>query len=262
MRLAWQLAAAVVLLGLVAARAETPPNVNLRVALYADDGAAAAGSPQIKALLVLEHGFSLELVSAEDIREGCLDRFDVLIQPGGRGSKQAETLGPEGRAAIRRFVEQGGGYVGICAGAYLASAQYEWSLDLLDAKVIDREHWARGTGDVQLKLTPAGCAMFTDDDGLATIYYGQGPLLAPAGRDEIPDYELLAAYETEIAKNGAPKGVMKGTTAAARAPFGAGRVFCFSPHPEKTSGLEEYLRTAVRWAAGDERPAEAAAGAK
>ena len=52
----------------------------------------------------------------------------------------------------------------------------------------------------------------------------------------IPDYEPLASYETEIhSKGGAQPGVMKGTTAAARGTFGSGRVFCFSPHPEKTN---------------------------
>ena len=44
---------------------------------------------------------------------------------------------------------------------------------------------------------------------------------------------------------------MKGTTAAARGVFGAGRVFCFSPHPEKTPAeTGAMLHQAVRWAAG------------
>jgi len=44
-------------------------------------------------------------------------------------------------------------------------------------------------------------------------------------------------------------GVMKGTTAIARAPFGEGRVICFSPHPEKTAGLEGMITRAINWAA-------------
>ena len=39
--------------------------------------------------------------------------------------------------------------------------------------------------------------------------------MAPAGNDDIPDYEELAIFETEIAEKVAPKGVMRGTTAAA-----------------------------------------------
>jgi hypothetical protein len=50
-------------------------------------------------------------------------------------------------------------------------------------------------------------------------------------------------------KNDAPPGVMKSTTAIARGKYGYGRVVCFSPHPEKTPGLEKFLQWAVRWAA-------------
>ena len=60
----------------------------------------------------------------------------------------------------------------------------------------------------------------------------------------------LASYATEMRKNDAPPGVMKGTTAIARGKFGKGRVVCLSPHPEKTPGGESFLQGAVGWAAG------------
>jgi glutamine amidotransferase-like uncharacterized protein len=221
----------------------------IRVALYADAGAAKTGSPKVKASLPKEEGFELKLVSAEEIRNGALDDVDVLIQPGGSGSKQAYALGEEGRKRIKDFVSNGGGYIGICAGSYLASAYYSWSLNLLDARVVDSEHWARGTGEVTINLTPSGRKALETDKEQCVIYYGQGPLLAPAEKADINDYEQLASYETEIAKRGAPTGVMKGTTAIARAEYGKGRVECFSPHPEKTPGLEPFLQAAVRWAA-------------
>jgi hypothetical protein len=70
-------------------------------------------------------------------------------------------------------------------------------------------------------------------------------LLAPGNRPEIEDYEVIATFETEIADKGAPKGVMKGTTAIAKGNFGNGRVICFSPHPEMTDGLEQLVRIAI-----------------
>ncbi len=221
----------------------------IRVALYADGGASKKGSPKVKESLPKEKGFELQIVTAEEIRGGALDNFNVLIQPGGSGSGQAKALGDEGRERVKEFVAAGGGYIGICAGSYLASASYPWSLNLLDARVVDSEHWARGTGEVQINITPAGKTALGTNEAQCAIYYGQGPLLAPAGKDDINDYEQLASYETEIAKRGAPPGVMKGTTAIARAKFGKGRVECFSPHPEKTPGLEPFLQAAVRWAA-------------
>lgn len=228
---------------------ETDKPSPIRVAIYADAGAAKAGSPKIKESLPKEKGFEWKIVSAEEIRNGVLKDFDVLIQPGGSGGKQARTLGEEGREVVKKFVADGGGYIGICAGSYLASANYPWSLNLMDAKVLDTEHWARGTGEVKIGLTTAGKKALETDHDECPIYYGQGPLLAPAGNDDIEDYEELAKYETEIAKRGAPTGVMKGTTAIARCSYGKGRVQCFSPHPEKTPGLEPFLQAAVRWAA-------------
>ena len=221
----------------------------IRVAIFDDAGGSEKGPPNLERCLPTAEGFHTERVTAADIREGALDRFDVVIHPGGSGSKQAAALEESGRTAERRFVEQGGGFVGICAGSYLASAHYPWSLGLIDARVVDREHWARGTGDVQIALTPAARKVFAADKDEVTIYYGQGPLLAPAEHDDIPDYQLLARYETEIAEKGAPHGVMKGTTAIVRGTFGKGRVFCFSPHPEKTPELDPYVRAAVLWVA-------------
>ena len=131
----------------------------IRVAIYADDGAAT--KPKVGQCLPGKMGFDVQWVSAEDIRGGALDDFDVVIHPGGSGSKQAAALGEDGRKQVRQFVKRGGGFIGICAGAYLASAHYPWSLDLLNARVVDREHWARGGGEVQLRLPPAGQSAFS-----------------------------------------------------------------------------------------------------
>ncbi len=217
----------------------------VRVGVYVDQGVGRSVKDLLKALAV-SSDLKVDQLKAEDIREGILDRYDVLIQPGGSGSGQGKHLGAEGREEIRDYIAAGGGYIGICAGAYLASADYDWSRHVQDAKVIDRKHWARGRGDVEIGLTEAGQLAFQRSKPKLTILYSQGPLLAPADRDDIEDYEVIASYETEIAKNGAPKGVMKGTTAIARGKFGEGRVLCFSPHPEKTEGLESLVIHAIQ----------------
>ncbi|MBL9083943.1 MAG: biofilm PGA synthesis protein PgaC [Planctomycetales bacterium] len=239
------LVAASVALPVVACDAAEP----IRVAIYADAGSSLEGSPNVKRCLSNEAGFMTEIVTAAQIRAGKLKDFDVVVFPGGSGSKQGGTLGEEGRAVVKKFVEDGRGYLGICAGAYLASADYSWSLHLLDAKVLDRKHWARGKGDVELSLTADARKFLKAEADAVTVRYAQGPLLAPADKADIPDYETLATYKTEIAKNGAPSGVMLGTTAAARGEFGKGRVFCYSPHPEAYGNLDHYIQAAVRWAA-------------
>lgn len=220
----------------------------IRIAVFKDQGVSDKVS-HLHDLLESRPNFKVLQLSGSDIRDGKLREQDVVIFPGGSGSKEAASLDKLGRDEVRSFVRKGGGYVGICAGAYLASADYEWSLHILDAKVLDRAHWARGHGDVEVSLTQAGQKFFASPNERPTILYWQGPLLAPAGKTEIPDYEVLGTFATEIAENGAPKGVMPGTTAIAQGRYGAGRVFCFSPHPERTPDVQKYVIDAIQWAA-------------
>ena len=219
------------------------------VAIYDHSDGSANGPKNLERFLTREAGFRCERLHPEEIQAGRLTAFDVIIVPGGSGSKQAEKLGENGREVIRQFVRNGKGYIGICAGAYLASSDYTWSLNLLNAKVIDRAHWARGTGDVELSLNELGRELLTEREPRITVYYGQGPLLAPDDEPDLPPYEPLAEYATEIAKKGAPSGVMVGTTAIARAQYGAGRVMCFSPHPEGRRETEHLTKAGVHWVA-------------
>jgi hypothetical protein len=101
-----------------------------------------------------------------------------------------------------------------------------------------------------LRLSDVGQQSLASNKEICTIHYENGPLLGPGPKNDIQGFEPLAAYETEIRENGAPIGVMKGTTAIARGKFGKGKVVCFSPHPEKTPGREPFLQIAVSWSAG------------
>jgi len=222
------------------------------VAIYDHSDGRASGPKNLERFLNAENGFRSERLTPAEIRAGRLQAFDLLIMPGGSGSLQSKKLEETGLANIREFVKTGGGYCGICAGSYLASSDYTWSLHLLNAKVFDRAHWARGTGDVTLTFSENGQQLLKHDDDEIVVYYGQGPLLVPDTKEELPAYEPLAEYATEIAKKGAPSGVMIGTTAIARAPYGSGRVICFSPHPEKREETEHLIQQGVLWAAGRE----------
>jgi glutamine amidotransferase-like uncharacterized protein len=245
-------------LGLLAAypvlRADTAGEAKpLRVAIYNHSGGTAKAPTALMKFLTEPAGFKCREVKPDDVRDGCLKDFDVLIVPGGSGSKQAEKLEPAGREKIVAFVRDGHGYVGICAGSYLATTDYTWSLGLLNAKVIDRAHWARGTGPVKLAFTPAGKEALGQKSDEVEVYYGQGPLLAPGGKTEPAAYEPLATFASEIAKKGSPTGVMPGTTAIARGTFGKGRVICFSPHPEVSGGPNHLIAAGVHWAGGKEQ---------
>ncbi len=227
---------------------------SLRVAVFDGEGVGPSSVQLIESLEKAKgQKVQVSRITREEIAGGKLSGIDVLVHPGGSGGKQGRALGEKGRQAIRDFIHEGGGFLGVCGGAYLATNDYEWSLNLIDAKVVDRRHWARGKGSVKLQLSPTGSKFFDTKTAEMSIYYAQGPLLSRHEWDDpdVPNYESLAIFATEIAKNGAPQGVMARTSAAVRCDFGKGRVFCYSPHPELTDGLDHLIPLAVRWTAGE-----------
>ena len=65
-------------------------------------------------------GFSVDLLTATDVRAGALAGYQLLVVPGGWASIRSEELGVSGREELRRYVYRGGAYLGICGGAGLA----------------------------------------------------------------------------------------------------------------------------------------------
>lgn len=65
-------------------------------------------------------------ISARSIIEGGLKGISLFIMPGGRDRPYHAALKGEGNAQIRSFVENGGTYLGICAGAYYGCRRVEF----------------------------------------------------------------------------------------------------------------------------------------
>jgi glutamine amidotransferase-like uncharacterized protein len=218
-----------------------------RVALYDSGGSTGAGIPRVlEQLEGTARAVEVVRVGPPEIRGGALSQFHVVMFTGGSGSRQANALGEEGRSAVRQFVEQGGGYVGICAGSYLACDGFSWGLKVLDAKTVSPK-WQRGIGMVRMELTDKGREIFGPRLEPFEVKYHNGPIIAPNASDLLPDYEPLALFRSELAENGSPKGVMLDSPAIVAGECGKGRVLCIGPHPEQTAGLEEFVPRAVRW---------------
>jgi hypothetical protein len=244
------LAVAIALVGASTAFAENAARI--RVALYNDAGAAGKGVPNTNAILT-KAGCEVTIFKANDIAKGALENKEVVVFTGGSGSKEGDTIGDAGRETVRKFVQDGGGYLGICAGAYLACSKFSWGLGLLDAQTVSSK-WRRGSGEVEMEITPAGEHLTTLPVARCTVHYGNGPILKPAGRTDLAPYEPLAFFRTELAENGTPIGAMLNTPAIVRSQFGKGRVIISSPHPEQTPGLEIIVERAVRWLAIGDKP--------
>ena len=220
----------------------------IRVALYVDDGSFGAGVSRIEEQLGPQKNVALRRVTAKQIRQGALAQADVVIFSGGSGSRQANALGLAGRVQVREFVRQGGGYLGICAGNYLACEGFDWGLGLLNART-KSSRWKRGVGNVQIERTPAGQNELPSLPEKSSIRYANGPIFTDAQKPTLPPFTTLAWLRSELAKNDTPVGIMTGSPAIASAAFGRGRVICSSAHPEQTPGLEHFVEDAMRWLA-------------
>jgi predicted deacylase len=240
----------------------TSPNDEvIQVAIYDAGGTGGSGVEKIGRILESVPEFAIHHVGPVDIQTGVLEQFDVVIFPGGSGSKEAAAIGPEGCQAVQEHVESGGGYVGICAGAFLATAKYDWSLALVNANTFTgnreipgvgtKSMWFRGSGRVDIELTDEGLEILGDLPGLLDVGYANGPILSPADREDLSDYVPLAYFRTEISKWEPQEGTMIDTPAIVAAEFGKGRAIAISPHPEGTAGLEPIVQRAVTWVAGE-----------
>ncbi|MEW4486920.1 BPL-N domain-containing protein [Thalassoglobus sp. JC818] len=233
----------------------------LSAGLFDDAGTTTNGLKNVSKALSRPE-FEVVRFGPKDLSAATLSQFDVLIFPGGSGSRQGRAIGPDGREVIRDYVNQGGGVVGICAGAYLCSAHYDWSLHVINTSVFNKtidipgvgkkSMWFRGGPlDVEMELTADGEEVFSPS-GKLTVRYQNGPIVGLGPDAHLPEWTPLAWFRSEVAKYEPQEGTMIDSPAIVVAPFGSGRVVSISPHPEATPGLETIIAEAVKWASQGE----------
>lgn len=223
---------------------------NFSVGLYCGPGASEAGVANIKRNLHLSAGIIPVELTGQDISEIDLSVFDVLIFPGGKSKDQSEGLGSRGKENVQKFVHDGGGYLGICAGLYTAITGLTWSLNLLNAKsIVAKEEWKRGEGYPDIEVTKEGALILGEIIETFKCRYNNGPLVEPGEDPSLPAYMIAAYFRSEVSENGTPVGIMVDTPAAAYAEYGSGRVFVTGVHPENTPGLEHFISRVSAWLA-------------
>lgn len=217
----------------------------IKVALYIDRGAKPRGN-LLKALKTAPD-MSLTVIDGEDLREGYLNAFDVLLVPGGSAKRESFSMGEKGREEVRRFVANGGLYLGICAGCYLLTASKPAYLGLLPLDTLDKQHWARGKGILPVELTPLGNEIFGTNQKIFEVLYHNGPVIDTSHLTTEANFMPLGYYRHELVKKGGQKGLMNGSPAMFLGRFGKGRVIGISPHPEAKRSQVEMELNAIRW---------------
>jgi len=181
--------------------------------------------------------FTVETVSGNEIKSGALDDFDILVCPGGSGSP-FDDLGMNGINRIRDFIENGGGYLGICAGALYASDYFVWKgvpsfeppfdEDIVMGTNMNFDLFP-GVGYFPIEEISVNTAMTKINiidhthpvtDSLPDhmhVFYAQGPYLEP---HEDANVTILATYD------------VTGEPAIVAFQYGRGNVILSGVHPE------------------------------
>lgn len=180
-------------------------------------------------------GCHVEVVNADDIKNDCLDDFDVLACPGGESRPDPwGEMGLEGKAKIQEFISGGGGYIGICLGALYASDYGDfWSnqiqvgvdelyLDLFPGvaycgqeEIAPQGGWPLMTWlNISDRTHPIADSL---PEQMKIVYYPSSPYLQPYDNAHVT---IIATYE--ITEN----------PAMVAFDYGNGRVFLSGPHPE------------------------------
>jgi len=157
-------------------------------------------------------GWELRLCNAEQILEG---NPDHVLFPGGSGSAFYKRLGSMSDKVVE-WVRNGGSYIGVCAGAYLAANHL-----MITPLTIPDKAWERGLHEASIQMDGKDC----------TVNYHNGPVFIV---DSNPTVEVIARYNSNYIAEGGYYD-MKGTPCITFNFFGSGCVSLFSPHLEKSS---------------------------
>ncbi len=96
------------------------------VYVYDDEGVDHTALRQAVHTLktALPKGFQLKTIHAADVIDGrWTENAALLVMPGGADLPYAKRLNGKGNANIKRYVANGGAYLGLCAGAYYGAAE-------------------------------------------------------------------------------------------------------------------------------------------
>ena len=161
------------------------------------------------------HGFDVRFVGPDGelpLKPKILAHATIYAQPGGGELDPAYRKMRKHRSTIRKYVADGGNYLGFCLGGYLAGATPGFGLlpGDTDQYVASSHAATRTTRDTVVEVSWRGERRH--------MFFQDGPVFL---LDRDAGVTVLARYSN----NG---------VAAVVAPFGRGRVAVVGPHPEAT----------------------------
>ncbi|MBP5509288.1 MAG: hypothetical protein J6Z49_00045 [Kiritimatiellae bacterium] len=241
--------------GSVAAWTAVSNGAPVRVAVYVGPGARGVGMFRWMQIVDQAPELQATYVDGAAIRSGALRKVDLLVMPGGNSGVEANNLGTEGQRELRRFIEEGGSYVGTCAGAFLLMEGPSTSRKKKILGIVPFKHrkgeWG-GEAMLQVSYLKEATELSGIKAGMRMERFHGGPVMDPA--DPIPgaDFRVMAKFASNLhsysAKPDAP--TMGGGASAVAGTFGRGRVWLFSCHPEYYPSTWSSVKGAFKYVTG------------
>ncbi len=194
------------------------------VGVYADAGVWHLGARSIVESLE-SVGVPCRVIDKAGLTPQGLNGLKVLIIPGGWAPLERDANSPAALREIKTFVQNGGRYVGVCAGAYLATNTVKWYGQVFPYPIGLYDGIADGPvpglsnypkpGGVRLSVTDAGHARGLDVLANTDVYYNGGSCFRDGTHATV-----LARYPD-------------GSAAMICLPYGNGEVILIGVHPER-----------------------------
>jgi len=183
-----------------------------KVAIYAGIGAALAKDVE---LALGKIKVTYQRIGESDIKRNKLKDYSILTIPGGYTQEYVRVLSGDGFKNIREFVRNGGTYIGICAGAYIATSRVEVPDHPIGIGIIDIDNKRETDMRIRsIEIVNPNHPIAKGCPSKINIWYQNGPMISPGN-----NVDVIAIYENNVA-------------AIVVSTHGKGKVIIFSPHPE------------------------------
>lgn len=216
-----------------------------KIYVYKDEGVSKSRLAIKNFLIFSQSKYDIEDITAKEIIEGHWKKTAVcLIIPGGADIPYCKKLNGRGNQLIREFVENGGVYIGICAGGYYASSYIEF----------DKGGSLEVVGERELKFYPErmigpllASYRYNSEEGakIAHLKFETGKLKGQRARvyfngggyfknsEKLKNVKVIATYQNKGFKN---------KPAIVECKIGKGKAILTGVHPEIFS---EYLEMGI-----------------
>jgi glutamine amidotransferase-like uncharacterized protein len=236
-------------------RRETIGGIQAKVLLVTGEKLENEASARVARLLQTELDLSTASVDLDALEQVDLQDVKLIFFPGG----EAASIRPSDRALrrVRQAVAAGTGYVGICAGAFIAAEATTTAFHMRLGKELysfgiypGRAEWGGGEGtwpfyvDVCHPLVARSSYASKVAPAMHMRFVGGTSNLVPAYAEDLGHWRVATIDPPVAERLLGRRAVMTATV------FGKGRVFLSGAHPEAQEETYPLLLAAAEWCTG------------